>query len=117
LSEKQLPLLAEIADKMPTLQTMWAFWTMVGLAAGLITMVLTVMNMWVGAASVLISAGIGILAFSDRSLDSAIVSELGRESLVQNKMAPFVPFVFACIGWGVVAGKLRRKVKDSSELM
>jgi hypothetical protein len=106
-----MPLLAEIADKMPTLQTVWLLWTMLGLAAGLITMVLTVMNMWVGALSVFISAGIGIFVFADRSLDLAIVSELGREYLVQNKMAPFVPFIFACIGWGVVAGKRRRRMK------
>ena len=107
-----MPLLAEIADKMPTLETVWMTWTVVGLVAAAVTVVLALLKLWIGAAAVVVSAGIGILAYSD-SLDSAIIRELGSDYLLQNKMAPFVPSGFAFIGWCVVAGKRRWKIKDS----
>ena len=108
-----MPLLAEIADKMPTLREVWTFWTVIGLAAGGITVVLALMNLWIGAAAVEISVGIGMFTFVDRSLDDAIVHELGRGYLAQNKVSAFVPVIFASIGWGFVAWRSRGKIKDA----
>ena len=54
-----MPLLAEIADKMPTLETVWMTWTVAGLVAAAVTVVLALLNLWIGAAAVVVSAGIG----------------------------------------------------------
>ena len=61
-----MPLLAEIADKMPTLETVWMTWTVVGLVAAAVTVVLALLKLWIGAAAVTAKQNGAVCAFRIR---------------------------------------------------
>ena len=91
------PIFAEIADKMPTLATVWAIWLFIGLIGGAITAGLSLVRLWLGAIVVVVSVAIGLLVAWPSSFDEHIVRELGVGYLWQQRIAGFIPCAFAVV--------------------
>lgn len=98
-----MPILAEIADKMPTLEAMWGLWIFIGLFTGMIVAALSLLRLWVGGLLVVLSAAFGLLTVgSDGIMEPQIVQELGTEYLVHQRFSGFLPFILALVAWGLV---------------
>lgn len=96
------PLFAEIADKMPPLETMWTVWLAIGLIAAAITAALSLARLWLGGISVLLCVALGLFAAWPESMDEQVVRELGAGYLWQQRVSGFVPCVLAVVSWTVV---------------
>lgn len=93
---------AEIADKMPTLNTMWTVWLVIGLIAVAITAALSLARLWLGGIAVLMCVALGLLAAWPESMDEQVVRELGVGYLWQQRISSFVPCVLAAATWTFV---------------
>lgn len=96
------PMFAEIADKMPPLDRMWAVWLVIGGIAVAITAALSLSRLWLGGIAVLIFLALGLQAAWPASMDTQVVGELGVGYLWQQRVAGFVPCVLAVATWTVV---------------
>ena len=101
------PIFAEIADKMPALETMWTVWLVIGLIAAAITAALSLARLWLGGIAILLSVALGLLAAWPVSMDEQVVRELGAGYLWQQRVSGFVPFLFAVSVW-IIVWLLRR---------
>jgi hypothetical protein len=98
-----MPILAEVADKVPTLEAMCELWIFIGLFTGGIVAALSLLRPWVGGIMVVLSAAFGLLTVgSDGIMDPQIVYELGTEYLLHQRFSGFLPFVLALVAWGLV---------------
>lgn len=98
-----MPILAEIADKMPTLEAMWGLWIFIGLFTGGIVAALSSLRLWVSGLVVVLSAAFGLLTVgSDGIMDPPIVQELGTEYLLHQCFSGFLSFILALVAWGLV---------------
>jgi hypothetical protein len=96
--------LAEIADKMPTLETLWERWILVGLFMAAVTLGLSWFRWWLGAVVVVLSACLSVLlALPDRQMDPLIIQELGSRYFFQQRLSGFAPFAVALLVWTVIA--------------
>ena len=103
-TESVMPLLAEIADKMPPIERVWGVWIFLGIFAAGFTLALSMGRLRFGAVVVFLSGCLGILAASpDSIMDPAILTELGKGYLFQQRASAFLPFSFALIVWIAVA--------------
>jgi hypothetical protein len=97
------PILAEIADKMPTLDVVWERWIIIGLFAAFVTAGLSMFRLWFGGLVVVLSVLLGLLAAApDGIMDGAIVQELGADYLFQQRVSGFVPSLLALVAWIIV---------------
>jgi hypothetical protein len=103
------PIFAEIADKMPTLATIWAIWLLSGLIGAAVTAGLSLVRLWLGAIVVLVSVAIGLLAAWPSSFDEHIIRELGVGYLWQQRIAGFIPCMLAAGAWITVRFIRRRR--------
>lgn len=93
---------AEIADKMPTLEALSTVWLVIGLVAALVTVALSLARLWIGSLAVIATVALGLLAWSDTSMDEAIVRELGDGYLPYQRLSAFIPSILALSGWMMV---------------
>ncbi|MGC3960648.1 MAG: hypothetical protein QM813_22755 [Verrucomicrobiota bacterium] len=96
------PMFAEIADKMPTLDTMWTVWLVIGLIAVAITTAFSLARLWLGGIAVLACFALGMMAAWPESMDAQVVRELGVGYLWQQRISGFVPCVLAVASWIIV---------------
>lgn len=102
-----LPVLAEVADKLPATGQMWTQVFAAGLVVAAAIGGLTLVRPSWGLFGVAImTLGAAILA-SDHSLDAEIRGELGGNYVIQRRCAPLVPAAFAALGWLCVRGRWR----------
>jgi hypothetical protein len=93
------PMLAEIADKMPTLRSVWVVGLLIGLIAAAVTVGLSLARLWLGAIVILGALAIGVLAAWPGSMDEHILRELGVGYLRQQRIAAFAPCMLAIGAW------------------
>jgi hypothetical protein len=95
-----MPIFAEIGDKMPTLETMWSLWIVVGLTIAGFTVGIAAIRWRMAGFLVGGSFLLGVLAaWPDGTMDSAIVQELGFSYLLLQRLSGFVPFALTMIAW------------------
>jgi uncharacterized membrane protein len=76
-----VPILAEIADKMPALDEVWGRAFIAGGIVALLTAAFSAIRLWAGGAMVALCLALGILAASSGGMmDELIVRELGATS-------------------------------------
>src|SRR5688572_21552986 len=97
--QSMTPMFAEIADKMPTLGSVWAVWFFIGLIAAAVTVALSLARLWLGGFVIFGALAIGVLAAWPGSMDEHIVRELGVGYLRQQRIAAFVPCMLAIAAW------------------
>ena len=79
------PILAEIADKMPTLNELWGGSFMIGAFVAALTAVFSAIRLWLGG-----------------MMDRLVVRELGTSYLYQQRLSCFVPCTLATLAWWIV---------------
>jgi hypothetical protein len=111
-----VPILAEIADKMPALDEVWGRAFIVGAIVALLTAVFSAIRPWAGGAIVALCLALGILAASSGGMmDELIVRELGTGYLYQERASWFVPCALAALAWMVVCKLIRRPDHGTAE--
>lgn len=94
-----LPVLAEVADKLPTTAEMWTQAVTLGVVAAALVGGLSMVRLrWGGFAmgAVMICSA---LVAGDHSMDPDIQRELGSEYLVQRRCAPMLPATLVALSW------------------
>jgi hypothetical protein len=93
-------LLAEIADKMPTIEVMWTQMLMAAGVCSLITAAATLVSKYLGLAPLLLIAFLTVMVASPQgSWDEAIVRELGKSYLYQQRLSDCLPLVCSFLTW------------------
>lgn len=102
-----LPVLAEVADKLPTTAEMWTQAVTLGVVAAALVGGLSMVRLrWGRFAAVAVMICAAWIA-SDRSLDPDILRELGSGYLVQRRCASVVPAGVAALSWLFIRAKSR----------
>lgn len=110
-----MSMLAEIADKMPPVETFWKFFVVLGFVGVMLTVGLSLGRTWAGGLIVVGCACIGVLnVWPDTVMDRAILQELGANYLWQQRVAGFVPLVCTLSSWLVVIF-VRRKTQSAND--
>jgi hypothetical protein len=95
-----MTLLAEIADKMPTLEVMWPRMLAIAGFCSLFTVIGTLVSKVAGLVPVLLASVISFIFTSPQgSWDEAIVRELGHSYLYQERLSGCLPFVCSLLTW------------------
>ena len=92
--------LAEIADKMPSIEVMW---TRMFIAAGMcsfVTAAATLVSKYLGLAPLLLIAFLTLLVASPQgSWDEGIVRELGKSYLYHQRLSDCLPLACSLLTW------------------
>ncbi|MCW1884266.1 hypothetical protein OKA04_05950 [Luteolibacter flavescens] len=98
-----LPILAEIADKMPSLDEVWRRSFILGAIVAMLTAAFSMIRLWLGGVMVIPCFILGILAASSGGvMDQLVVRELGSAYLHQERISCFVPCGLASLAWLIV---------------
>lgn len=96
-------LLAEIADKMPTVEVMWTQMFLIAGVCSLFTAVATMAWRHVGLVPVFLAGIISLFLVSpDPLMDPPIVKELGSSYLYQQRLSACLPLICTLFTWLIV---------------
>ena len=104
-------LLAEIADKMSSVASMWMNFFLCGAGlAFVVTLPLTVLSKWIGLIPVLLTAWISItIAGPQGGWDDLVVREMGAAYLYHSRASGMLPFVWSLVIWLLTVFAMKKR--------
>ncbi len=108
ITEPFSPILAEIADKMPTVFELWKEWSAVALFFAVVTFATTSRGRWVGLVPVFLAVAFSLWLHRP-DLEYATIVELGYGYLAQHYITGFLPAIVSAFVWLAAVKYWRRQ--------